>query len=162
MVGQVNGLSVTGLGDYAFGRPTRITATTRLGSGDVVDIEREVEMGGPIHSKGVLILAGYLGAPLRARHARCRYPPAWCSSSPTAAWRATAPPRPSCTRSSPRSPACRMQQRFAVTGSVNQRGQVQAIGGVNEKIEGFFDVCKAKGLTGDAGGADPGIRMFDT
>ena len=143
-VGQVNGLSVVQLGGFAFGMPHRITARVRLGGGSVVDIEREAELGGPIHSKGVLILSGFLAGPLRARASRCRSPRAWCSSRATAASRATAPPRPSCTRCSRRSPSAPIRQSLAVTGSVNQHGDVQAIGGVNEKIEGFFDLCAAR------------------
>ena len=105
VVGQINGLSVSSIGDYMFGRPSRITATHRLGDGEVVDIEREVEMGGPIHSKGVLILAGYLGTAVRVRPAAVARRPGWSSSSPTPASRATAPPPPSSTPCSPPSPA---------------------------------------------------------
>jgi predicted ATP-dependent protease len=150
VVGQVNGLSVTGMGDHAFGQPSRITATTRLGSGDVVDIEREVEMGGPIHSKGVMILAGYLGSryasdgPL-SLSARLVFEQSYGGVEGDSASSAELYAILSSLSGLP------VQQRFAVTGSVNQRGQVQAIGGANEKIEGFFAVCKAKGLTGDQG-----------
>lgn len=141
VAGQVNGLSVTGSGDYAFGFPSRITATHRLGDGEVVDIEREVEMGGPIHSKGVLILAGYLGAKYAATRplslmARLVFEQSYggvegdsASSTELYALLSSLSGLP-------------IQQRFAVTGSVNQLGQVQAIGGVNEKIEGFFEVCE--------------------
>lgn len=150
VVGQVNGLSVTGMGDHAFGQPSRITATTRLGSGDVVDIEREVEMGGPIHSKGVMILAGYLGSryasdvPL-SLSARLVFEQSYAGVEGDSASSTELYAILSSLSGLP------VQQRFAVTGSVNQRGQVQAIGGANEKIEGFFAVCKAKGLTGDQG-----------
>jgi len=150
VVGQVNGLSVTGMGDHAFGLPSRITATTRLGSGDVVDIEREVEMGGPIHSKGVMILAGYLGSryapngPL-SLSARLVFEQSYAGVEGDSASSTELYAILSSLSGLP------IQQRFAVTGSVNQRGQVQAIGGANEKIEGFFAVCKAKGLTGDQG-----------
>ena len=150
VVGQVNGLSVTGMGDHAFSQPSRITATTRLGSGDVVDIEREVEMGGPIHSKGVMILAGYLGSryapdgPL-SLSARVVFEQSYAGVEGDSASSTELYAILSSLSGLP------IQQRFAVTGSVNQRGQVQAIGGANEKIEGFFAVCKAKGLTGDQG-----------
>jgi len=148
VVGQVNGLSVSSIGDYAFGRPSRITATHRLGDGEVVDIEREVDMGGPIHSKGVLILAGYLGAryasdrPLSLT-ARLVFEQSYSGVEGDSASSAELYALLSSLSGAP------IQQRFAVTGSVNQRGQVQAIGGVNEKIEGFFAVCEAFGLRGD-------------
>jgi lon-related putative ATP-dependent protease len=150
VVGQVNGLSVSSIGDYAFGRPSRITATHRLGEGEVVDIEREVDMGGPIHSKGVLILAGYLGAryasdrPL-SLSARLVFEQSYSGVEGDSASSAELYALLSSLSGIP------IQQRFAVTGSVNQRGQVQAIGGVNEKIEGHFAVCQALGLKGDEG-----------
>jgi lon-related putative ATP-dependent protease len=148
IVGQVNGLSVLSMGDHAFGRPSRITATHRLGDGEVVDIEREVEMGGPIHSKGVLILAGYLGAKYAAEAplsltARLVFEQSYSGVEGDSASSAELYALLSSLSGVP------IQQRFAVTGSVNQRGQIQAIGGVNEKIEGFFDVCTALGLKGD-------------
>ncbi|MCX8033468.1 MAG: AAA family ATPase [Thermoleophilia bacterium] len=150
VVGQVNGLSVISLGDYAFGRPSRITATHRLGDGEVIDIEREVEMGGPIHSKGVLILAGYLGAKYAADlplslSARLVFEQSYSGVEGDSASSAELFALLSSLSGVP------IQQRFAVTGSVNQRGQIQAIGGVNEKIEGFFAVCEALGLRGDEG-----------
>ena len=147
-MGQINGLSVSSMGDYMFGRPSRITATHRLGDGEVVDIEREVEMGGPIHSKGVLILAGYLGAKYAADRplsltARLVFEQSYSGVEGDSASSAELYALLSSLSGAP------IQQRFAVTGSVNQRGQVQAIGGVNEKIEGFFAVCEALGLEGD-------------
>ncbi len=148
VVGQVNGLSVLSIGDHAFGRPSRITATHRLGDGELVDIEREVEMGGPIHSKGVMIIAGYLGAkyageaPLSLT-ARLVFEQSYSGVEGDSASSAELYALLSSLSGVP------IEQRFAVTGSVNQRGQIQAIGGVNEKIEGFFDICVAKGLTGD-------------
>ncbi|MFH1833817.1 MAG: ATP-binding protein, partial [bacterium] len=150
VVGQINGLSVSSIGDYAFGRPTRITATHRLGDGEVVDIEREVEMGGPIHSKGVLILAGYLGAkyasdaPLSLT-ARLVFEQSYSGVEGDSASSAELYALLSSLSGVP------IHQGLAVTGSVNQRGQVQAIGGVNEKIEGYFDVCHELGLKGDEG-----------
>jgi predicted ATP-dependent protease len=150
VVGQINGLSVSSVGDYAFGRPSRITATHRLGEGEVVDIEREVEMGGPIHSKGVLILAGYLGAKYASDRplslmARLVFEQSYSGVEGDSASSAELYALLSSLSGVP------IQQRFAVTGSVNQRGQIQAIGGVNEKIEGHFAVCQALGLRGDEG-----------
>ena len=148
VVGQINGLSVSSIGDYMFGRPSRITATHRLGDGEVVDIEREVEMGGPIHSKGVLILSGYLGSRYAGERplsltARLVFEQSYSGVEGDSASSAELYALLSSLSGAP------IQQRFAVTGSVNQRGQVQAIGGVNEKIEGFFAVCEALGLKGD-------------
>lgn len=149
-VGQINGLSVLQLGNFAFGRPSRITARVRLGEGKVVDIEREVELGGALHSKGVLILGGFLGAryaqkqPL-ALSASLVFEQSYGGVDGDSASSAELYALLSAIANVP------LKQSLAVTGSVNQHGQVQAIGGVNEKIEGFFDVCKAKGLTGDQG-----------
>ena len=149
-VGQVNGLSVYELGGFRFGSPTRITATTRIGKGEVVDIEREVELGGAIHSKGVLILSSFLAA----RYAKNRslslaaslvfeqsYGPVEGDSASVAELCALL----SSLAETP------VRQSLAVTGSVNQHGRVQPIGGVNEKIEGFFDVCRMRALTGEQG-----------
>jgi lon-related putative ATP-dependent protease len=150
VIGQINGLSVSSVGDHMFGRPSRITATHRLGDGELVDIEREVEMGGPIHSKGVLILAGYLGSkyaedrPLSLA-ARLVFEQSYSGVEGDSASSAELYALLSSLAGVP------VQQRFAVTGSVNQRGQVQAIGGINEKIEGYFAVCHAVGLRGDEG-----------
>jgi lon-related putative ATP-dependent protease len=150
VVGQINGLSVLQLGNFAFGRPTRITARTRLGKGQVLDIEREVELGGPIHSKGVLILSGFLGGrytsdrPL-SLSASLVFEQSYGGVEGDSASSAELYALLSAIADLP------LRQSLAVTGSVNQRGQVQAIGGVNEKIEGFFDVCQARGLTGEQG-----------
>lgn len=149
-VGQVNGLSVIMLGNFAFGRPSRITARTRLGKGDVVDIEREVELGGPIHSKGVLILAGFLGARYAGEQplslsASLVFEQSYAGVDGDSASSAELYALLSAIAEVP------LRQSFAVTGSVNQHGVVQAIGGVNEKIEGFFDVCQSRGLTGEQG-----------
>jgi lon-related putative ATP-dependent protease len=149
-IGQVNGLSIIPLGDFMFGRPTRITARTRMGKGEVVDIEREVELGGPIHSKGVLILNGFLGGryaeekPL-SLSASLVFEQSYSHVEGDSASSAELYSLLSSLAEVP------IKQSMAVTGSVNQRGQVQAIGGVNQKIEGFFDICKARGLTGDQG-----------
>jgi predicted ATP-dependent protease len=149
-VGQVNGLSVVGYGDFAFGIPSRVTASIGLGRDGVMDIEREAKMGGPIHTKGVLILSGYINdkyakdKPL-SLSARIVFEQNYegvegDSASSTELY--------SILSSLSGLP---IKQYIAVTGSVNQKGEVQAIGGVNEKIEGFFEVCKAKGLTGQQG-----------
>jgi lon-related putative ATP-dependent protease len=149
-VGQVNGLSVLSMGQFAFGRPSRITARVRLGRGEVVDIEREVALGGPIHSKGVLILSAYLGAryasdrPL-SLSASLVFEQSYSGVEGDSASSAELYALLSALADLP------VKQGLAVTGSVNQRGQVQAIGGVNEKIEGFFDICRAQGLTGEQG-----------
>ena len=147
-VGQINGLSVLMVGNYAFGRPSRITARVRLGKGEVIDIERQVEMGGPIHSKGVLILSGFLGGryavdrPL-SLSASLVFEQSYAGVEGDSASSAELYALLSALAEVP------IKQFFAVTGSVNQHGQVQAIGGVNEKIEGFFDICRERGLTGD-------------
>jgi lon-related putative ATP-dependent protease len=149
-IGQVNGLSVAQLGSYAFGRPTRITAQVRMGKGEVVDIEREVELGGPIHSKGVLILSGFLGGRYAAERplslsASLVFEQSYGGVEGDSASSAELYALLSAIAEVP------IKQSLAVTGSVNQHGRVQPIGGVNEKIEGFFDVCKARGLTGEQG-----------
>lgn len=149
-VGQINGLSVMALGGYAFGKPTRITCSVRPGAGRIIDIEREVELGGPTHSKGVLILSGYLtgrygqdipvslNASLVFEQSYGGVDGDSASSTELYALLSALSLLP-------------LRQDIAVTGSVNQLGVVQAIGGVNEKIEGYFDVCAARGLTGTQG-----------
>jgi lon-related putative ATP-dependent protease len=149
-VGQVNGLSVVGLGDFAFGQPSRITASVALGREGVVDIEREAKMGGPIHTKGVLILSGHLAQkyaqdkPL-SLSARLVFEQSYEGVEGDSASSTELYALLSALSGLP------IKQGLAVTGSVNQRGEVQAIGGVNEKVEGFFEVCKAQGLTGEQG-----------
>jgi lon-related putative ATP-dependent protease len=149
-IGQINGLSVLQLGEHRFGHPTRITARTRVGRGELVDIEREVELGGPIHSKGVLILGGYLGAryahdfPL-ALSASLVFEQSYASVEGDSASMAELCALISSLAEVP------LRQSLAITGSVNQHGHAQSIGAVNEKIEGFFDVCEQRGLTGDQG-----------
>ena len=148
--GQVNGLSVVDFGGRLFGRPNRITARVRFGKGEVVDIEREVDLGGPLHSKGVLILSGYLGEhfarerPL-AFSASLVFEQSYGGVDGDSASSAELYALLSALADVP------VKQSLAVTGSVNQHGHVQAIGGVNEKIEGFFDVCSQFGLTGNQG-----------
>jgi lon-related putative ATP-dependent protease len=149
-VGQVNGLAVMQLGDYAFGSPHRITARTRLGGGGVVDIERESELGGPIHSKGVLILSGFLTGRYATRKplslaASLVFEQSYGGVEGDSASSAELYALLSALADAP------VRQSLAVTGSVNQHGDVQAIGGANQKIEGFFDLCRARGLAGDQG-----------
>jgi lon-related putative ATP-dependent protease len=149
-IGQVNGLSVVTLGNFSFGNPSRITARVRLGRGEVVDIEREVELGGPLHSKGVLILGGFLGGrfgksrPL-SLSASLVFEQSYGGVDGDSASAAELFALLSALAEAP------IKQCFAVTGSVDQRGQIQAIGGVNEKIEGFFDACRALGFSGHQG-----------
>ncbi|NIP72714.1 MAG: AAA family ATPase [Gammaproteobacteria bacterium] len=149
-VGQLNGLSVITLGNFSFGQPSRITATARLGEGEVVDIEREVELGGAIHSKGVMILSSFLASryavnrPLSLK-ASLVFEQSYGMVEGDSASTAELCSLLSVLAQVP------VRQGLAVTGSVNQHGDVQAIGGVNEKIEGFFDVCRARGLDGTQG-----------
>ena len=149
-VGQINGLSVTELGGFSFGRPTRITCQVRPGSGKVVDIEREVALGGPLHSKGVLILSGLLAGryaldtPM-SLFASLVFEQSYGGVEGDSASSAELYALLSALAEVP------IRQDLAVTGSVNQQGEVQAIGGVNEKIEGFFDICAKRGLTGTQG-----------
>lgn len=150
VVGQVNGLSVYSLGNHSFGRPSRITARVRLGSGELIDIEREVDMGGPIHSKGVLIMSGFLGERYAAERplsltATLVFEQSYGGVEGDSASSAELFALLSALSGVP------IKQSLAVTGSIDQRGQIQAIGGVNEKIEGFFDVCRLRGLTGEQG-----------
>lgn len=150
VVGQVNGISILALGDYMFGRPSRITARTYMGKGEIINIEREVKMSGRIHNKGVMILSGYLGEkyavdkPLSVSISlgfEQLYEEVEGDSASSAELYAIL----SGLSGVP------IKQGIAVTGSVNQMGEIQPIGGVNAKIEGFYDVCKAKGLTGEQG-----------
>ncbi len=149
-IGQVNGLSVIELGGFGFGRPSRITARVRPGAGKVTDIEREVALGGPLHSKGVLILSGFLAgryalqAPM-SLSASLVFEQSYGGVEGDSASLAELCALLSALADFP------FRQDFAVTGSINQHGNVQAIGGVNEKIEGFFDICKARRLSGTQG-----------
>ena len=150
VVGQVNGLSVYDMGQFSFGKPTRITARTAMGRTGVINIEREAEMSGPTHNKGVLILGGFLRGKYAQNHpfslsASIAFEQSYggvdgdsASSTEVYAILSSLSQLP-------------LRQDIAVTGSLNQKGEIQPIGGVNEKIEGFFDVCKAKGLSGDQG-----------
>ncbi len=149
-VGQVNGLSVLQLGKTSFGCPARITVLTRPGKGTVVDIEREVKLGGPLHSKGVLILGSFLGArfarsiPLSLR-ASLVFEQSYGGIDGDSASCAELCALLSALAAKP------IKQSIAITGSISQQGEVQAIGGVNEKIEGFFDICQQLGAQGDEG-----------
>lgn len=158
-VGQVNGLAVVDPGEDMFGHPVRITARVRIGEGDVIDIEREAELGGSLHSKGVMILASFLGA----RYAR-NLPLSLAASlvfeqsyGPVEGDSASLAELCALVSALAEVP---VRQYVAVTGSVNQHGQVQAIGGVNEKIEGFFDVCDERGLTGEQGVVIPDSNVM--
>jgi lon-related putative ATP-dependent protease len=157
-VGQVNGLSVLQVGDIAFGQPSRITASIGLGKSGVVNVEREAEMSGPSHTKGVLILSGYLeqlfaqDKPL-SLNARLVFEQNYGGVDGDSASSTELYAILSALSEVP------IKQGIAVTGSVNQKGTVQAIGGVNEKIEGFFAVCKAKGLNGEQGAMIPSSNV---
>lgn len=149
-VGQINGLSVLQLDRFAFGKPSRISCQVRLGKGEVIDIEREVALGGPLHAKGVLILSSYLAG----RYARERplslsaslvFEQSYGGIEGDSASSAELYALLSALAQIP------VRQSLAVTGSVDQQGRVQAIGGVNEKIEGFFDICRERGLSGEQG-----------
>ncbi|OPX63727.1 MAG: Archaeal Lon protease [Methanomassiliicoccales archaeon PtaB.Bin134] len=149
-VGQINGLAVFSVGDYAFGRPSRITATVGIGREGIVDIERLSQMGGATHTKGVLILSGFLHeryartVPL-SLSARLVFEQSYSGVDGDSASSTELYAILSALSGVP------IRQNIAVTGSVNQKGEVQAIGGVNQKVEGFYETCKALGLTGDQG-----------
>ncbi|HXK34225.1 MAG TPA: AAA family ATPase, partial [Dehalococcoidia bacterium] len=150
VVGQVNGLSVYDIGDYAFGRPSRITARVSMGRGQVVNLEREINKSGPAHSKGFLTLTGYLNGKFAHRRplsfaASITFEQVYDEVDGDSAASTELYALLSAITDVP------LRQGIAVTGSVNQLGDVQAIGGVNEKIEGFYAVCKARGLTGEQG-----------
>ncbi len=159
-VGQVNGLFVFEVGGFTFAEPARITATTRLGEGQLIDVQREVELGGSIHSKGVLILSSFLAAHYSSSRPH--------SMSASLVFEQTygevdgdsASLAELCALLSSLADAP-IAQSFAVTGSVNQLGQVQAIGAVNDKIEGFFDICQRRGLTGAQGVLIPSTNVDD-
>ena len=150
IAGQINGLSYLQMGDFAFGQPTRITATVSLGSGDVLDIEREIKQGGQIHSKGVLILSGFLRHRYGMRQTLSLNASLVFEQTYGFIEGDSASAAECCVLLSAIA-NCPIKQSIAITGSVDQQGNVQAIGGVNEKIEGFFDICKLKGLTGSQG-----------
>ncbi len=150
VIGQINALSILQLGEFSFGQPTRITATTRMGSGKVIDIERETELGGPIHSKGVLILSSLIASRYARRTAFSLSASLVFEQSYGQVEGDSASLAELCVILSSLA-EIPLRQDLAITGSINQLGQVQPIGGVNEKIEGFFDICKEQGLTGNQG-----------
>ncbi len=150
VIGQINALSVYVLGDYEFGRPTRVTAITYPGKGGIVDIERQAKLGGTLHTKGVLILSGYLNSKYGQNlpislSASLTFEQSYDEVQGDSASAAELIALLSSIAQIP------LRQDRAITGSINQHGQIQAIGGVNEKIEGFFAVCKATGFTGEQG-----------
>jgi lon-related putative ATP-dependent protease len=159
-IGQINGLSVMEMGDVAFGRPSRVTASVAVGRDGIIDIERQAQLGGPTHTKGVLILGGYLAnkyaqdKPLSLA-AKLVFEQSYGGVDGDSASSTELYAILSALSGLP------IKQSIAVTGSVNQRGEVQAIGGVNEKLEGFFEVCRAKGLTGDQGAMIPASNVQD-
>ena len=160
VIGQVNGLSVYDTGEYSFGRPSRITAKTGVGASGVINIEREAQLSGPIHSKGVYILSGYLrdkyaqDKPMALSASLC-FEQSYSGVEGDSASSAELYALLSSLAEIP------IRQDIAVTGSVNQKGEVQPIGGVNQKIEGFYIVCKAKGLTGTQGVIIPESNIED-
>jgi lon-related putative ATP-dependent protease len=160
VAGQVNGLSVYNLGDYMFGKPSRITAKTSLGKAGIINIEREAEMSGPIHNKGVYILTGYL----RGKYAQDKpitMSASLCFEQSYSGIEGDSASSTEIYALLSSISGLPLRQDIAVTGSVNQKGEIQPIGGVNEKIEGFFEVCKAKGLTGKQGVMIPHLNIDD-
>jgi predicted ATP-dependent protease len=150
----VNGLTVLQLGELAFGQPARITATARLGRGQLIDIEREAKLGGNIHSKAVLIVSSFIGHRFGQLHplafnASLVFEQSYGGIEGDSASVAEVCALLSAIAGIP------LRQDLAITGSMNQHGRVQAIGGANEKIEGFFDICSGRGLTGTQGAVLP-------
>ncbi|MFP4036311.1 MAG: Lon protease family protein, partial [Desulfobacteraceae bacterium] len=159
-VGQVNGLAVYNLGDYSFGKPSRITASTSMGRAGIVNIEREADLSGKTHNKGVLILSGYL------RHKYAQEKPLTMSASIAFEQSYAGVDGDSASSSEVYAllsslSEIPLRQYIAVTGSINQKGEIQAIGGVNEKIEGFYDCCRKVGLTGKQGVLIPAANIKD-
>jgi lon-related putative ATP-dependent protease len=157
-VGQVNALAVYQMGEIAFGRPSRITAETFMGKSGVINIERESKLSGKTHDKGVLILSGYLGRTFAQRYPlslsiSLTFEQSYSGIDGDSASSTELYAILSSLSGAP------IRQGIAVTGSVNQKGQVQAIGGMNQKIEGFFDVCRSKGLTGNQGVMIPAANI---
>nr|WP_246525462.1 ATP-binding protein [Geomobilimonas luticola] len=157
-VGQINGLSVLTIGDYMFGRPSRVTARTYIGRGGMVNIEREVKLSGPIHDKGVLILTGYLGGKF-AHDKPLSFSASICFEQSYEGVEGDSASSTELYALLSALSGVPIRQGIAVTGSVNQLGKVQPIGGVNYKIEGFYAVCKAKGLTGEQGVMIPASNL---
>ena len=160
VTGQINGLSVYDLGEYTFGKPTRITARTSMGRAGVINIEREADLSGATHNKGVLILGGYL----RGKYAQNK--PMTMSASICFEQSYSGVEGDSASSTEVYAilsslSGIPLRQDIAVTGSINQKGEIQPIGGVNEKIEGFYHVCKAFGLTGTQGVMIPHQNVKD-
>jgi predicted ATP-dependent protease len=158
VTGQINGLSVISLGDFAFATPTRITATTRLGDGEMINIDREVKLSGAIHSKGMMILSSFFASRYAKNQpmgfsASLVFEQSYGMVDGDSASLAELCAVLSNLANVP------IKQSLAITGSVNQLGHAQAIGGVNEKIEGFFDICSARGLTGEQGVLIPAANI---
>ena len=150
VVGQINGLAVYNIGDYAFGKPSRLTCETYMGTEGLINIDRRARLSGNIHDKGVLILSGYIGTKYAQKKplslsASIGFEQSYDTIDGDSASTAELVVLLSSLSGIP------IKQSFAITGSVNQKGQIQPIGGANEKVEGFYDVCKAKGLTGEQG-----------
>ena len=149
-VGEINGLTVLTMGEYSFGKPARITANTYIGKKGIVNVEREVNLSGSTHSKGIMILNGYIGEkfgkeiPLSLTASIC-FEQLYSGVDGDSASSTELYAILSSLANIP------INQAIAVTGSVNQKGEIQAIGGVNEKIEGYFEICKLRGLTGEQG-----------
>lgn len=157
-VGQINGLAVMQLGEMAFGRPQRITAAVTLGTGELVDIEREVKLGGPLHSKGVLILGGFLRSHYLTDRPLSLSASLVFEQSYGGVDGDSASAAEMCVLASALSQVP-LKQSMAITGSMDQHGRIQAIGGVNEKIEGFFDICRKRGLSGKQAVLIPGANV---
>jgi predicted ATP-dependent protease len=150
VVGQINGLAVYNMGDFAFGKPSRLTCETYMGTEGLINIDRRAKLSGNIHDKGVMILSGYLGSTYAQKKplslsASIGFEQSYDVIDGDSASTAELVALLSSLSGVP------VKQSFAVTGSINQKGQIQPIGGVNEKVEGFYDVCKAKGLNGEQG-----------
>jgi predicted ATP-dependent protease len=159
-VGEVNGLSLYDVGDYRFGKPTKITASVAVGRAGIINIEREADLSGKTHDKGVLILAGYFRAKFAQRlpltlSASLAFEQSYGGVEGDSASSAELYALVSALSGLP------LRQDVAVTGSINQKGEIQAIGAVNEKIEGFFDTCRAFGLTGRQGVLIPKANVSD-
>ena len=157
-VGQVNALYVVDLGEYPFAEPARVTATTRVGDGEVIDIQRESQLSGAVHAKAVMILSQFLAARYSGPRPHCLTASLAFEQTYGVVEGDSASLAELCALLSSLADAP-IRQSLAITGSVNQRGEVQAVGGVNEKIEGFFDLCHARGLTGEQGVIIPAANV---
>jgi predicted ATP-dependent protease len=157
IIGQTNCLSVRRVGNYSYGHPTRVSATIRLGKGKLIDIQREIKMAGPFHSKAGLIIANFLSSYFNPKQhfalsASLAFEQVYCWTDGDSASAGELCALLSALAEVP------VKQNLAITGSIDQYGKIQAVGGINEKIEGFFDICKAKGLTGQQGVIIPKIN----